>query len=444
MINDTIVALATPNMKSAISIIRLSGKDSINIVNNFTNIDLFRVKANTINYGFIIDENKVKLDEVLISVFHNPHSFTGEDVVEVNTHGGINITRKILNLFLSNGAIMAQPGEFSQRAYLNNRIDLIEVEAIADIIDAKSDKASALAMLGLSKKTTSLIDSLKEDLVQIIAQVEAKIDYPEYDDIEDISNNEFKDYLINFKNKIEYIISNSKSGKLIKNGIKIAIVGQPNVGKSSLLNAFLSEDKAIVTDIAGTTRDIVEADYSLNGIDITFLDTAGIRYSDDIVEKMGIKKSYQAIEKADLILLLLDSTKFNIDSFEKELIDSKKDNLIIVLNKSDLSCNLDIDGIKISALNNDIEDLKNEIIKRMDLDINIDNEALFLSNERHLALLNQVKNNINDAINSLNLNMSNDIIIEDLEIAYNNLQELLGNNNADLLDELFSRFCLGK
>lgn len=444
MINDTIVALATPNMKSAVSIIRLSGQDCLELVDRFCSINLQKCLANTINYGFIVDEKNKKLDEVLISVFKAPHSFTGENVIEVNTHGGINISRKILNLFLSNGARMAQPGEFSQRAYLNNRIDLIEVEAIADMIDARSDHASELAMLGLTKKTTFLIDDLKEKLIQIIAQIEAKIDYPEYDDIADIAGDELGVKLTEFKDDITRIIDASKTGKLIKNGIKIALIGQPNVGKSSLLNAFLNENKAIVTEVAGTTRDIIEADYSLNGIDVTFLDTAGIRSSDDVVEKIGIARSYEALAKADLILLVLDNSKQELTTFEADLINNNNDNLLIVLNKSDLGNNLNIEGLKISALKGDIATLTQAISERLDLNINIENEALFLSNERHLALLNKVKLNIDEATKSLTLGMSNDLIIEDLELAYHHLQELLGNNKADLLDELFSRFCLGK
>ncbi|MDR3215461.1 MAG: tRNA uridine-5-carboxymethylaminomethyl(34) synthesis GTPase MnmE [Bacilli bacterium] len=444
MINDTIVALATPNTKSAIAIIRLSGKDSIKIVNRFFSGDLEKVAANTINYGFINDENNNKLDEVLVSVFRAPKSFTREDIIEINIHGGIIIARKIMNLLLAHGAVLAMPGEFSQRAYLNGRIDLLEVEAIADMIDAHNDKASSLAMLGLSKKTTGLINDLKEDLIQIIAQVEAKIDYPEYDDIDDIEASEFLKILNSFKDKIMSIIDNSKSGKIIKNGLQIAIVGRPNVGKSSLLNAFLNENKAIVTDIAGTTRDIVEADYYLNDINVTFLDTAGLRISDDIVEKMGIEKSYEAIIKADLILLVLDNTNENINDDEIKIMNEYQDKVLVVINKSDLENKIKVDGIKISALNNDVELVKEAIIKKLDLDINIDNEALFLSNERHISLLKIINSNIDNALESLRNNMTNDIVIEDLERAYYHLEEILGNSNHDLLDDLFSRFCLGK
>ena len=444
MINDTIVALATPNMKSAISIIRLSGPESIEIVDRVFSGNLREVATHTINYGFIIKDNE-KVDEVLVSVFKAPKSFTCEDVVEINTHGGIAITRKILNIILSNGARLANAGEFTQRAYLNGRIDMLEVEAINEMIEATNEKAAKVAMSGLSKQTTNLINNFKESLLEIIAQIEVNIDYPEYDDVKELTNKEIEVGLKKFKSEITEILNNSKTSNMIKNGVKVAIIGRPNAGKSSLLNAFLEQDKAIVTDIEGTTRDVVEADYILNGINLIFLDTAGIRETDDKVESIGIKKTLQVSDEADLIILVLDSNDSNLNKFEEELIESNDLRLLVVLNKSDLNNNIDIKGIKVSALNNDIENLKSEIIKKLDLDINLDNEKLFLSNQRHLALLNQTSSAIDNALMALSDNMPSDIIVSDLEEAYDYLQELLGQKYQDsLLDELFSRFCLGK
>ncbi|MEG0283882.1 MAG: tRNA uridine-5-carboxymethylaminomethyl(34) synthesis GTPase MnmE [Erysipelotrichales bacterium] len=443
MVNDTIVALATPNMKSAISIIRISGSDSIEMVNEIFSKDLSKVKSHTINYGYILDGND-KIDEVLVSVFKGPKSFTAEDVVEINSHGGIAITRKVLNLVLSKGARLANPGEFTQRAYLNNRIDMLEVEAINDMIDATSDKASQLAMSGLSRQTTKLIEEFKEDMLEIIAQVEVNIDYPEYDDVKQLSSEEIKPKLLKFKDKIDSIIKNSKTSTMIRNGIKVAIIGRPNAGKSSLLNAFLEEDKAIVTDIAGTTRDIVEAEYILNGVNVVFLDTAGIRETEDVVEKIGIEKAYQAKEDADIVLLIIDSSQA-LNDFEQELIENKDKRVLVVLNKSDLKTKSNIEGISISAINNDIEELKGAMIEKLDLDIDISNESLFLSNQRHLALLNQVSDAITSGLEAIEIEMPTDIIVSDLEDAYSSLQEILGVKYTDsLLDELFSRFCLGK
>ncbi len=444
MINDIIVALATPNMKSAISIIRLSGDGCIELVNEIFTSDLTKVAANTINYGYIVDNGK-KYDEVLVSVFKAPKSYTAEDIVEINTHGGIAITREILNLVLSKGVRMANCGEFTLRAYLNGRIDMLEAEAIHDMIEARSSKATKIAMSGLTRKTTDLIEQFKEELLAIIAVIEVNIDYPEYDDVKELSNQEVKEHLVKFKKSINEILVNSKTSNYIKNGIKVAIIGQPNAGKSSLLNAFLETDKAIVTDIEGTTRDIVEAEYVLNGINLIFLDTAGIRETQDKIESIGIEKTMQSIEDADLILLIIDASKDSLSDYEQELIATKQDNLIVVLNKIDLTKESKLAGVRISALNNEIESLKKEIIKRLDLDLDIDNERLFLSNQRHLSLLNQVDQSINNAIEQINLQMPSDLVVADLEDAYYLLQEVLNENHDDsLLDELFSRFCLGK
>lgn len=444
MINDTIVAMATPNMKSAISVLRMSGSEAIEIINKVFTKDLTNVESHTIHYGYIV-ENGEKVDEVLVSVFKAPKSFTTEDVVEVSTHGGVAISRKVLNLLLSKGARLANAGEFTQRAYLNGRIDMLEVEAINEMIDATNEKAATLAMGGLSKETTSLINQFKESLLKIIANIEVNIDYPEYDDVKELSNQDVLDALVLFKEQISHIIKNSKTSNIIKNGIKVAIVGLPNAGKSSLLNAFLETDKAIVTDIEGTTRDVLEAEYMLNGINLIFLDTAGIRQTQDKVESIGIERAKQAMIDADLVLLVIDASKAKLSDFEQELLASNSDKVMVVLNKSDLGNNLDVDGIHISALNSDISELKQKMIERLDLDIDIKSQGMFLSNQRHLALLNRINDSIDTAIDSINMQMPADLVVSDIEEAYDYLQELLGINYQDsLLDELFSRFCLGK
>jgi len=444
MINDTIVAMATPNMMSSICVIRLSGDQAINIVNEVFTKDLSRVESHTIHYGYI-KENDEKIDEVLVSVFRGPRSFTVEDVVEVSCHGGVIVSRKILNILLTHGARLANPGEFTQRAYLNGRIDMLEVEAINDLLQANNEKAVELAMSGLTRETTSLINQFKESLLEVIATIEVNIDYPEYDDVKVLSNQDVKDALLKFKQEIEHIIRNSKTSNIIKHGVKVAIVGLPNAGKSSLLNAFLEKDKAIVTDIAGTTRDVLEAEYLLNGINVIFLDTAGIRETDDVVEAIGIERAHSSIEEADLVLLVVDASKDKLDDFEEELINNNKDKVIIVLNKVDLGKNISVDGIEISALNNDISLLKNEMIDRLDLDISLKSDSLFLSNQRHLSLLNKINLSLDKALEAIEMQIPSDLVVSDIEEAYEYLQELLGNQYQDsLLDEMFSRFCLGK
>jgi tRNA modification GTPase len=443
MINDTIVALATPPMKSALSIIRVSGPESIDVVNELFSGDLTQVAPNTINYGYIMNHGE-KIDEVLVSVFKAPHSFTAEDVVEINNHGGIIVTRKILNLLLSKQTRLAEPGEFSRRAYLNGRINLLEAEAINDIINATNDKAATIAASGLSKQTTNLIAELQKDLLALIAHIKVSIDYPEYDEVPELKINETIPYVKDFKSKIEQILSNFKTSNLIKNGVYVALIGQPNAGKSSLLNAFLDVDKAIVTEVAGTTRDIVEAEYLLNGININFLDTAGIHTTADKIEKIGIQKSYDALKKADLILLIVDGTQNKLDPVEQDILEHY-DNVILVINKSDLPNKLKADGVKVSALKQDIAELKQAMLAKLELDLTINNEALFLSNSRHLALLTKTNEAIEQALNSLDQQMTSDLIVEDLEEAYNYLQELLGKQyDESLLDEIFSKFCLGK
>ena len=306
--DDTIAAISTALGVGAISIIRVSGVDSINIVNKIFTKDLTNVESHTIHYGYILDNNK-KIDEVLVSVMRSPRTFTTEDIVEINCHGGIATTNKILELLLENGARLAEPGEFTKRAFLNGRIDLVEAEGIMDLISSKTEKARAISINRVSGETSNMINKLRDKLVHMISNIEVNIDYPEYDDIEVVTNEKIMPDLTNIKEEITRLISKANDGKLIEEGIKVVIVGKPNVGKSSLLNQLLEEEKAIVTDIAGTTRDIVEGKIVLNGIILNIIDTAGIRETDNVVEKIGVEKSINLIDNSDLVILILNNNE---------------------------------------------------------------------------------------------------------------------------------------
>ncbi|MBR2828677.1 MAG: tRNA uridine-5-carboxymethylaminomethyl(34) synthesis GTPase MnmE, partial [Bacilli bacterium] len=306
LMNDTICAIATTKGMGAISIIRVSGEESTNIVNKiFKGKDLTKVDSHTIHYGHIINKEEI-IDEVLVSVMRSPKTFTKEDIVEINTHGGTAATNKVLETLLENGCRLAEPGEFTKRAFLNGRIDLLEAEAVMDMIDAKTESQRKMAMNQIDGKTSKLINELRSQLVEVISNINVNIDYPEYDDVEQITNEILIPRVSKVKEKIQKIIKESENGKIIKDGIRTSIIGKPNVGKSSLLNALLQEEKAIVTDIAGTTRDIVEGQISINGILLDIIDTAGIRETEDIIEKIGVEKSIKMIEESDLVLLMLN------------------------------------------------------------------------------------------------------------------------------------------
>ena len=305
---DTIVAISTASGVGAISIIRLSGPNALEVASSiFKGKDLKKVASHTINHGYIIDKNGSIIDEVLVSVMLAPKTYTTEDIVEINTHGGIASTNKVLELCLVNGARLAQPGEFTKRAFLNGRIDLTEAEAIEDVITSSTDKSLRLSMNQLTGSLKNLITEIRKDIMSLIANIEVNIDYPEYEDAEDITLQKLKEKLLPIKSKLEELLKNSNDAKIIKDGINICMIGRPNVGKSSLLNAFLEEDKAIVTDIAGTTRDIVEGQTIINGIKINFLDTAGIQKTANVVEKLGVDKSKKIINIANKIIIVLNN-----------------------------------------------------------------------------------------------------------------------------------------
>lgn len=447
--NDTIAAISTTTGIGAISIIRLSGPESLEIASKVFTKDLTKVETHTIHYGYIKNNNE-KIDEVLVSVMKAPKTFTKEDIVEINCHGGIATTNKVLEILLNNGARLAEPGEFTKRAFLNGRIDLLEAEATMDLISSKSDKARKISLNTLTGETSNLIKDLRSDIVGIISNIEVNIDYPEYEDIEVLTNEKILPEIQKFKEKLEKIIKKSQDSKVIKEGIKVGIIGKPNVGKSSLLNSLLEEEKAIVTNVPGTTRDIVEGTIILDNVILNIIDTAGIRESDDIVEKIGIEKSLTIINEADLVIFILNNNE-KITREEKGLLEKLKDKKkIIVINKIDLENKLDksiLDNyIEISAKENiGIEKIKDEIKRLFNLGELEASDLTYMSNARSISLLGKSLNNINDAISEINNNSPIDIVEFHLKDAWNNLGEIIGETYTDeLLDELFSRFCLGK
>ncbi len=351
---DTIAAISTPLAEGAISIIKVSGDQAIEFVNKIFDRDLNKFARNTINYGNIIDENNNIVDEVMVSVFRAPYSFTREDVVEINTHGGILVTRTVLSLLLGVGVRLATPGEFSQRAYLNGRLDLTQAEAINDLISASNTSGMKVALSGLKGSIKRLLDPLIEDILNTIATIEVNIDYPEYDDVEILSNEIVKPSVIDWLKQLDIIIKRAKMTQEIKDGVKTVIIGEPNVGKSSIFNALIEKDKAIVTHIAGTTRDLVEDKIHLDNVTLSLIDTAGLRETDDLVEQIGISKTQNAIDEAEFIIMVLDSSR-SVNEFELDLMAKIKDKRhIIVNNKSDINS---VGEISVSALNEDISEL---------------------------------------------------------------------------------------
>ena len=445
--DDTIAAISTSLGVGAISIIRVSGKESISIANKILDIDLRKYKANTINYCHVLNNNKI-IDEVMVSIFLSPKTYTMEDIVEINSHGGISVTNKILELLLENGARMAEPGEFTKRAFMNGRIDLLEAESVMDLINAKTDSARKMAINGVDGKLSNKINKLRDLGLDLISNIEVNIDYPEYEDIEVMTIDKVRDFSKKLNEQIDVLLKDSESGKLIREGINTVILGRPNVGKSSLLNRLLDEDKAIVTDIPGTTRDIVEGSIRLNGILVNFLDTAGIRETDNTVEKIGVDKSLALIDDADLILLVLNNNE-KITEEDKMLIEKTNNKKrIIVINKIDLEKKIDIDfedSVLVSAEKNDIDNLLNKINELFNIDEINNGDMTYLSNIRTIDLLKKAKKASNELVKSLD----NDIPIDMLEIDIRNILDLLGeitgeSYDEELVDRIFKNFCLGK
>ena len=438
---ETIVALATAPIKSALGIVRLSGDDVLEVVSKCFSKNLRDVKEKTIFYGSIIDENE-KIDDVVLLAYKGPKSFTGEDSVEIICHGSPLIYKQIIEVCIKNGARMATNGEFSSRAYMHNKIDLVQAEAINDVINSTTKEAKRLNLMSLDGKTSELIRPIKTKLADILSLIEVNIDYPEYEDIE-VAN---KDTIINTINEIipqiDELIDDGEKAKIINEGIKVALVGKPNVGKSSLLNAFLGEDRAIVTDIAGTTRDVVEGSANIDGVVLHLFDTAGIRESNDKIESIGIEKSKKTIQEADIVVVVLDSTS-NLDEEDRQILEYTEEyNPIVVYNKNDESSSNN--ELSISALNNEIEPLIKAIKERIGL-----TEKSFskpaLNNARQLGLLAKAKESLLKAKEDTENDLTVDLISTSLFDAYTSILEILGEaNQIDLAKEIFARFCVGK
>lgn len=450
--NDCIVAISTALGKGAISIVRLSGKGAIELVNScFKGKDLTLVNSHTINYGYIVD-NETIIDEVLVSVMRAPKTYTTEDVVEINCHGGIASTNKILEVMVLHGARLAEPGEFTKRAFLNGRIDLVKAEAVMDLINSKTEKARVVSINQLEGRLTSVIRKFRQELLELLANVEVNIDYPEYEDIEVVTIDNIKNQVSHMKESLTEIISESETRKIIKDGINVAIVGRPNVGKSSILNRLLGENKAIVTDIAGTTRDIVEGSITINGIALNFIDTAGIRETDDVVEKFGVERSIEEIKKADLVILVLNNNE-SLSDDDLELINTVKDKkYVVVINKKDLDKKLSLDGLELDNIiytdtvsADGIVSLKNKIVELFNLDEIEQSDYEIFTNTRQITLAKDSLEILKDVELGIENDVPVDMVAIDIKRIWTKLGEILGENYSDeLIDQLFSQFCLGK
>lgn len=432
---ETIVALATPPAKSALALIRLSGDDCFKVVSKVFSKE---IKEKGIHYGYVVDGKK-QIDQVVLLAYVAPHSFTGENSIEIISHGSMLIVNQIISLLLKSGARMATNGEFSSRAYLNGKIDLVQAEAINDMINATTEEAKDLSMVSLTGKTSAIFKPIKNEIGEILSHIEVNIDYPEYEDIEVTSKEEIITKCSKIVKDINELIAQGEKDRIYKEGVKIAIVGKPNVGKSSLLNAFLKEDKAIVTDIAGTTRDIVEGDFNLSGVPVHLYDTAGLRESNDVIEQIGISKAKKIIEDADLILFLVDNTGFDDELYS--LVKDKKH--LIVYSKADLISKKDNKKVYISVKENNISELVNKI--KEELNIGEVTIKPSFNNTRQLGILKAMVMYLDQAIVDAKDNQPIDLISVNIMAAYNSSLDLLGENNKnDLTDEIFSRFCVGK
>lgn len=453
LFDDTIIGISTALSKGAISIIRLSGDDAIKIVNKvFKGIDLSKVEPNTINYGHIVDSDSCQIiDEVLVSIFKAPKSYTKEDVVEINCHGGLFVTNKIYEQLVLLGARPSEPGEFTKRAFLLGRIDLTKAEAVMDVINAENSAALKIANSALNGKISTFVDKKRQELLDIIATISVNIDYPEYDDVEQLTNEDILPKLKTIKLELEDVLNNAKSAKLLKNGINTVIVGKPNVGKSSLLNTLIGENKAIVTNIPGTTRDIVEASINLGQVTLNLIDTAGIRITEDVVEKIGVEKSKEQINKADIILCVLDGSE-PINEQDKEILNEIKNKChLTIINKIDLEQKINLGEVDDNVLfistknNNTIKELENKILETLNLNNLFNKDITYISNARQLEKINFAIKALDEALTTIENEATIDFVDIDIRKAWLYLGEIVGQTSTDnLLDELFSKFCLGK
>lgn len=447
--DDTICAISTALGVGAISIIRVSGSEAISkLAKLFDGKNLLEVESHTIHYGHIVSDGEV-IDEVLVTVLKAPKTYTKEDIVEINSHGGVATTKKILEVLIENGIRLAEKGEFTKRAFLNGRLDLSQAEAVNSLIKSHTDLERKLALNGISGKISKKINKVRQIIVELLANIEVNIDFPEYEDALEITLENLPPKLNEIKKELESLLEESKIGKIVENGIRVAIVGRPNVGKSSILNALLKENKAIVTDIAGTTRDIVEGEVELKGIALKFIDTAGIRKTSDLVEKIGVDKSLEMINNSDLVILVLNNNE-ELTTEDKEIMEKIKNKThIIFINKNDLPTKLEINEKEIVRGNtidlDGLNDLKNKIIELFDLE-KINNSNLeVVSSAREIGLIKESLNSINNALNNISESLPVDMIAIDIKKSWDLLGEITGESYQDeLLDTLFSKFCLGK
>lgn len=440
---ETIVALATPPLKSALAVIRLSGDDCFDVVSKCFTHDLREINKRTLLVGSIVNKGE-KIDDVVAAIYKGPKSFTGEDSVEIICHGSMLIANQIIEVLLGNGARLATNGEFSSRAFLHQKVDLVQAEAINDVINATTKEAKQLSLLSLGGEVSKLIVPIKTKLADIMSLIEVNIDFPEYEDIEQANKDMIIDAVNEINAEIDKLIKDGEKAKIIKDGIKVAIVGKPNVGKSSLLNALTGEEKAIVTDIAGTTRDIVEGEINLKGVVLHLLDTAGIREASDAVESIGVERAKKTVSEAELVIVVLDASK-ELEEEDKEILEFTKDtNRIVVYNKSDKAV-INMDGnLSISALNKNIDPLVDEIYRVVGLDEQSFKQPA-LNNVRQIGLLKHAKEALLRAKEDAENNLTVDLLSVSLMEAYQAILEILGEaNQIDLSKEIFSRFCVGK
>ncbi|GAQ17950.1 tRNA modification GTPase MnmE [Oceanobacillus picturae] len=458
METDTITAISTPIGEGAIAIVRLSGPEAISITEQlFKGKSLSEADSHTIHYGKILDPQTQEVaEEVMVTLMRGPKTFTREDVVEINCHGGMVAVNRVLEIILSKGARLAEPGEFTKRAFLHGRIDLSQAEAVMDLIRAKTDKAMSVALKQMDGRLSGLIQTLRQDLLETVAHVEVNIDYPEYDDVEEMSNEVMRDKTKEVHREIDNLLQVAKQGKILREGLATAIIGRPNVGKSSLMNALVQENKAIVTEIPGTTRDIIEEYVNVRGVPLRLVDTAGIRETEDIVEKIGVERSRKVLKESDLILFVLNHNEELSEEDEKLFEAIQGLEYIVIINKTDLEQKLDLDRIKELAEGNPIVttsllveagiDKLEQAIADTFFSGEIDTGDLtYVSNIRHIQLLKQAKEALEDAMQGLEMEMPLDIVQIDVTRTWEFLGEIIGDTASDsLIDQLFSQFCLGK
>ncbi|RBP05003.1 tRNA uridine-5-carboxymethylaminomethyl(34) synthesis GTPase MnmE [Rossellomorea aquimaris] len=458
---DTIAAISTPMGEGAIAIVRLSGDQAFDIgdevFKGMKGTSMKEFASHTIHYGHIIDpDTEQVVEEVMVSVMRGPKTFTREDIIEINCHGGLVSVNKVLQLVLKNGARLAEPGEFTKRAFLNGRIDLSQAEAVMDLIRAKTDRAMNVALNQMEGRLSNLIRKLRQEILETLAHVEVNIDYPEYDDVEEMTHHVLLEKSKHVRDEIDELVRTSEQGKILREGLSTVIIGRPNVGKSSLLNSLVHENKAIVTDIPGTTRDVIEEYVNVRGVPLRLVDTAGIRETEDIVERIGVERSRQVLKEADLILLVLNYAD-ELTPEDEQLFEAVRGmDVIVIVNKTDLPQKIDIDKVRKLAENHQlvttalleeqgIDELEEAISSLFFAGSIESGDMTYVSNSRHIALLNQASLSINEAINSVEMGTPIDIAQIDLTRTWELLGEIIGESvHESLIDQLFSQFCLGK